>query len=259
MVGVKRAGASRAGADEVARRERAIALALGALALLLLAPSATGAEPLVDRAPAVGSAHAGTRPPGTPALPDLAAKARVRAAPELRPGNALANAAVPTRRQLAAFHRRSRTTYTRRVTGGFTGTTDEILQWAAWKWGINEDVLRAVAIRESQWNQALIGDRGASFGLMQVKTQLAPRHGGWPATFPLARDSTAFNVDYYGRAFRSCYDGYDTWLGRRYHAGDLWGCVGLWFSGRWHDRLATRYIASVRRVLAERSWTSLAR
>jgi soluble lytic murein transglycosylase-like protein len=35
------------------------------------------------------------------------------------------------------------------VTGNFRGTTDEIIRWAAWKWGIDEDLLRAVAARES--------------------------------------------------------------------------------------------------------------
>jgi hypothetical protein len=40
-----------------------------------------------------------------------------------------------------------------RVTGHFTGTTDEIIQWAACKWGISDNVLRAVAVRESSWYQ----------------------------------------------------------------------------------------------------------
>lgn len=41
----------------------------------------------------------------------------------------------------------------RRVTGHFTGRTDEIMQWAACKWGISDNVLRAVAVRESTWYQ----------------------------------------------------------------------------------------------------------
>lgn len=40
-----------------------------------------------------------------------------------------------------------------RVTGHYTGTTDEIFQWAACKWGIADNVLRAVAVRESTWYQ----------------------------------------------------------------------------------------------------------
>ena len=42
-----------------------------------------------------------------------------------------------------------------RVTGNFTGTTDEILQWAACKWGIDEDLVRAQVAIESWWDQRL--------------------------------------------------------------------------------------------------------
>jgi hypothetical protein len=38
-----------------------------------------------------------------------------------------------------------------RVDGQYTGTTDEIFQWAACKWGIADNVLRAIAVRESTW------------------------------------------------------------------------------------------------------------
>jgi hypothetical protein len=40
-----------------------------------------------------------------------------------------------------------------RVDGQFTGTTDEIFQWAACKWGLSDNMLRAVAVRESTWYQ----------------------------------------------------------------------------------------------------------
>jgi hypothetical protein len=40
-----------------------------------------------------------------------------------------------------------------RVDGAFTGTTDEIFQWAACKWGLADNVLRAIAVRESTWYQ----------------------------------------------------------------------------------------------------------
>jgi hypothetical protein len=40
-----------------------------------------------------------------------------------------------------------------RVDGQFTGTTDEIFQWAGCKWGLSDDLLRAVAVRESTWYQ----------------------------------------------------------------------------------------------------------
>ena len=47
-----------------------------------------------------------------------------------------------------------------RVTGAFTGTTDEIIQWAACKWGIDEDVVRAQAAKETYWTQDHLGDFG---------------------------------------------------------------------------------------------------
>jgi hypothetical protein len=40
-----------------------------------------------------------------------------------------------------------------RVDGHFTGTTDEIFQWAACKWGLRDNLLRAIAVRESTWYQ----------------------------------------------------------------------------------------------------------
>jgi len=40
-----------------------------------------------------------------------------------------------------------------RVDGQFVGTTDEIIQWAACKWGLSDDMLRAIAVRESTWYQ----------------------------------------------------------------------------------------------------------
>jgi hypothetical protein len=42
-----------------------------------------------------------------------------------------------------------------RVDGQFTGTTDEVFQWAACKWGLPDDLLRAIAVRESTWYQYL--------------------------------------------------------------------------------------------------------
>lgn len=42
-----------------------------------------------------------------------------------------------------------------RVSGRFTGTTDEIFQWAACKWGLSDNLLRGMAVRESTWFQVL--------------------------------------------------------------------------------------------------------
>jgi autotransporter family porin len=194
-----------------------------------------------------------TQPPGFTPLSDAQAAARVRTAPEIRPANEVTNHRSPSAVDLAAFHATSLQPYSSLVTGGFTGTTDDIIQWAARKWGIDEDVMRAVAVQESDWRQSMVGDGGVSFGVFQVKSQLAGSDG-WEGTFPLSRDDTAFNADYYGRAIRSCYDGRETWLGGGYAAGDFWDCIGWWFSGDWQDSGGRSYVASVKRWLAERTW-----
>jgi hypothetical protein len=134
------------------------------------------------------------------------------------------------------------------VTGAFSGTTDEILQWAAHKWGLDEDLLRAQAVQESHWRQDAVGDHGRSFGLMQLKDEKQP------GTFPLSRMSTAFNVDYASMLLRHCYDGFATWLGDGYRAGDMHGCLGYYFSGEWASEEGDAYAERVERQLAARSW-----
>ena len=194
-----------------------------------------------------------TRPVGSKPLSDEEAAERVeRSRFEPKPGNRQENRRVLTRRQLRYFHRHSDMTYKRRVTGRFRGTTDEIIQWAAHKHGIAEDLFRAVAVKESWWRMETVGDNGDSFGLMQIRRpyHCCPR---------FAKRSTAFNADYYGAIIRSYFDGREQWLntverGRDYRAGDIWGAVGAWFSGRWHTPPAETYIADVRRIKRERTW-----
>ena len=144
----------------------------------------------------------------------------------------------------------------RKVTGRFTGTTDEIIQWAAWKWGLPEDVVRAAAVTESWWRMDTVGDNGMSFGLLQIKN-VAKWHGG---TYPLSKTSTAFNADYYAGMVRHYFEGCATWMknysynGTKYAAGDLWGSVGAWYSGDWHSNAANGYIAKVKKHQADRTW-----
>ena len=45
-----------------------------------------------------------------------------------------------------------------RISGRFTGTTDEIFQWAAVKWGLPDNLIRAIAYMESDWYQRNQGD-----------------------------------------------------------------------------------------------------
>src|SRR5262245_26073407 len=48
--------------------------------------------------------------------------------------------------------------YRPRISGDFRGTTDEIIQWAACKWGLEPDLLRAQAYAESSWRMDSEGD-----------------------------------------------------------------------------------------------------
>ncbi len=209
------------------------------LAVLLALPSTAGATLVYGG-------------PNAKPLSDRAAARRVhRSAFEPRADNAAANHRMPSRAQLADFRRRSDMPNKARVTGHFTGTTDEILQWAAYKWRLNPDLLRAVATVESWWHMSTVGDDGDSFGLMQIRR---PYH----CCEPLTAQDTAFNVDYYGGILRAYYGGKQPWLnrvehGQPYRAGDLWGSVGVWASGRWHlDE--QEYVAKVKQRLAEKTW-----
>ena len=231
------------------------------------------------------------RAPGSPPLTDAQAAERVRSAPEKRPGNAAANRYYPSQAELAAFHgARYRSgpnagslgddviPQQRHVTGRFRGTTDEILQWAAHKWGIPEDILRAVAVQESGWTQAARGDRERvrsalryprqarisgdevyeSMGLMQIKWR--PDGSLHPGTEPLRWKSTAFNADFYGAVVRFYYDGTArSWFSSRspYRRGQEWESVGAWFQPTpWRNALQLGYIVSVKARLADRAWTS---
>lgn len=182
---------------------------------------------------------------------DAAAKV-VRSPWEPRPENARWNTRTPGAGFLARFHRTSDMPYQRFVTGDFTGTTDEILQWGARKWGFSPRLFRAVATVETWWHQDFIGDNGTSYGLMQVRV---PFH----CCLPYIRTSTAFNVDYYGAILRAYYDGEQRFLqqvehGRDYRAGDLWGSVGTWASGRWYLGTSQSYAQQVRQRVADRVW-----
>lgn len=213
-------------------------------------------EIIIDRARTV--------PRNAPIRTDAQAAALVRRRDwEPRPENAAANQTVPSGE--VPWSTASAQTYWRRwiakrtrVTGSFTGTTDEIFQWTAHKWGIDEDLVRAMALKESYWRQAFVGDRGASFGVMQIRnvsSNGSAAFGGYPWT----QRSTALNVDFYGAWIRACLEGdfYDggRWLyGGKRVTGDLWGCVGAWYSGAWYDAGSVRYVAAVKVILAARQW-----
>ena len=203
-----------------------------------------------------------TRPHATRPLSDARAARLVRRSSfEPRPANRVATHRRPTAAQLRAFRAQSEMPYARFVTGRFSGTTDEVIQWAARKWGFRPDLLRAIATVESWWRMSAVGDDGDSFGLFQVRR---PFHCQEPVCEQF-RDDAALNADYYGGILRSYYDGRQSWLntvsgenGKRYRRGDLWGSVGAWFSGRWWNVPARGYIREVKRRLKSRTWRSRA-
>jgi autotransporter family porin len=203
---------------------------------------------------------------------DATCASRVRESGEVRPANAAYN-------QMRG-HPTSATAdpnYPRygRVTGDFTGTTDEILQWVSCKWGIDEDVVRAQAAKETYWFQKNVGDfttdtvncvpghpLGAdgeagqcpeSIGIMQV------RYPFFKTTITDAISSTAYNLDLAYAVWRTCFEGEERWLndvdrGRTYAAGDMWGCVGRWFAGRWYTQPALDYMSAVQDYVDQRIW-----
>jgi hypothetical protein len=224
---------------------------LGAVLVLATAIAAAPAA----RADDTGPVHAtvGQRP-----LTDAAAAAEVhRSSWEPRPGNAVATHRVPTAAQLRAFRRQSDQPYSHWVTGRFRGTTDEVIQWAAAKWRLSPNLVRAVAAIETWWKMGHVGDGGDSFGLFQVRR---PYHCRGALVCGLFRHDAALNADYYASIIRSYYDGKQTWLntvsdnGAPYAAGDLWGSIGAWFSGRWHVAGGEAYVARVQDYLKRRIW-----
>jgi hypothetical protein len=209
-----------------------------------------------------------TLPPGSdlPSAADCAAGVR-RSTWEPRPQNAAANQTRGTPGvQIDGADRSFNKKYAARIDGDFVGTTDEILQWGACKWGFSEDLTRARAVQESHWKQSQLGDETdsvdacssigkaapcwQSYGILQVKGTVHEQ------TFPQAEQSTAYNVDYALAWLRACYEGaFAHWMGADYRRGDEWGCVGAWYSGRWYDSGAKRYIEGVKQHLQQREWT----
>lgn len=245
----------------------AVAVVVIAAITVVITPATAGSGLAASRFTTLG--------PGAPLPTDSTCASRVRPAPEVRPENALANATVPSPGSFTlapmdaqvGYDNRTRALEAR-ITGDFRGTTDELIQWAACKWGLDEDKVRAIAVNESWWYQSQLGDETTnpalcppgysppcprSFGILQVGV-----NGDPIGNFPLAKTSTAFNLDVALFNQRVCYEGYMWWLRNigysSYAAGDEWGCIGEWYSGGWHDAGAENYITRIKGFLAARDW-----
>jgi hypothetical protein len=189
-------------------------------------------------------------------LSNSAAARRVPKFGEDRSDNDADNQRVPTSGQLANFRAHDSsmpTQYLDRVDGDYRGTTNQIITWAAYKWGLDPQLLRAVAAVESWWHMSTVGDGGYAYGLFQVDVR-------YHANKTLAANDSAFNADYYGAIIRSYYDGTQTWLntvsgnGARYRPHDLWDSVGYWAAGRWDTSSGANYVSQVQSDLAQQVW-----
>ncbi len=187
---------------------------------------------------------------------------------EVRPENEVANRSTPQGLSLPPWpdfwDPSANRLFVPRIDGAYTGTTDEIIAWGACKWGIDVDLVRAMAMSESSWRQGFVGDQDndplvcvgdytvpcpTSFGLLQLK------HTTRPGSWPNSQWHTAFNVDYSLAVLRGCFEGWVTYLGNGYGPGDIWGCVGWHYSGDWKDDAALAYIRSVEGHLENKPWT----
>ena len=273
---VERVRTSRAAArfrgDGAARPRRRLALT-AALAAVLVATAAACAPPGPPPPPPTGGSQTfPTLPPGSALPSDQECRSRVRAAAENRATTATANHTVGH-----ATAADPGNAFTGRVTGNMTGTTDEIIQWIACKWGIAEDFVRAQVAKESWWHQDTLGDFTTDASACAPKHPIGVdgRQGQCPESVGLMQDrtqymrpwiddalaSSAYNMDIAYAIWRNCFEGNETWLntverGRQYGAGDAWGCVGRWFSGRWYTQPANDYIAGVQDYLNRRIWTT---
>jgi hypothetical protein len=262
--------------------------------LLLLLPLvvALGAALLVLRlsgSPAPAPPQLGWTGPGAAPLSDSKAAAEVTRHPETVSQNRPYNDYVPTDAQLRTFHAavlrdgepaEAAIPELRYVTGrpGLRSpSTDDLIQWAAHKWGIPEDWMRADMAVETQWRQSSLGDPASvapawlalypsqarlpgtdevyqSMGIAQVKWK--PDGSVDPGSEPLRHESTAFALDYYAATVRYFYDGHCGWCGPGYTAGQTWNSIGAWYQPRpWGNAGQQGYIGRVREALTKRVWT----
>jgi hypothetical protein len=155
-------------------------------------------------------------------------------------------------------------------------STDDLIQWAAHKWHIPEDWIRADMAVESWWEQTDLGDRATvpgkwytlyppqarvsgtsevyqSMGISQVKW--IPDGSDETGTEPLRWKSTAFALDYYAAKVRYFYDGDCSWCGSSYSAGQTWNSIGGWYQPYpWGNSAHEAYISQVKSDLARRVW-----
>jgi hypothetical protein len=298
------------------RRRRALsasfAAALAAAAAVALGVFASGSSGMVAGRPehhpqlvwvACNRNAANGGPSTFTPLSDAAAAALVTPERETRPYNAkrytlngqvhaATNDYVPTTAQLAAFLH-SKTSLGQTVTqlnpylrfvdgrdGMRRPSTDDLIQWAAHKWGIPENWLRAQYVEESYWNSFMLGDdtpvTGAYYpsypsqaraaGRLNVYQSMGIAQVRWnpdgsvdPGNEPLRWESTAFNIDFQAAMVRFYYDNprgsRTAWGDSSYKPCEQWASIGGWNSPYpWNNAEQQHYIDEVRQWLHDRQW-----
>ena len=201
---------------------------------------------------------------GTYPRPDAYCAARVQQYPERVAANATANTTIPP--MGTDFHWGPWVNQTpemaynfSKVDGNFSGTTDEILEWAACKWGMDQNIAKAEAMAESSWYQSTVGDNGDSYGILQVRAapdgSSASANDGWGG-YPWTQKSTALDADAQMAYLRAVYDG-QSYMGNGGNGspalkGDIWNAVSTWQSGS--DTGPDSYTQEIQGYLASQAW-----
>lgn len=201
---------------------------------------------------------------GTYPRPDAYCAARVRQYPERVAANAMANTTIPP--MGTDFHWGPWVNQTpemaynfSKVDGNFSGSTDEILEWAACKWGMDQNIAKAEAMAESSWYQSTVGDNGDSYGILQVRAapdgSSASANNGWGG-YPWTQKSTALDADAQMAYLRAVYDG-QSYMGNGGNGspalkGDIWNAVSTWQSGS--DTGPDSYTQEIQGDLASQAW-----
>jgi hypothetical protein len=247
------------------------------------------------------STYFGTLSSGASLPGDANCASRIPWEREMVPANSGTNSTMPTQGQLDAYRANGFAADVfnggwayGRVDGQYTGTTDMIFRWAACKWGIDENVVRAQAtIEHWSWVQPQSGgDKRWSYsecvngGFTSLWNYQCPSccYQTWSIfqtkayydwqTWPMLVNSTAFAADFHYASMRACMDGdlagyfagRPNYNGHNYSADiaggsiytALWGCIGYHYSGNWYDGNsnygAIWYIGRAQAALSQKSW-----
>lgn len=254
-------------------------------------------QPIIDPRPRDSFGWVVYTPVGFVPFPDASAAALVQLMTENRqednanPNSVVgdANHYIPSTAELNTFLTTERNRngelpaefnpYYAYVTGNFAGNTDEIIQWAAIKWGIPPDWTRAQCISESYWKQTQLGDPTAvasatpypfysridsthvnqSLGILQIRWNHPDTNSAGIGSEPLRWKSTAFNADFVLATERFYFDNpqgkRSGWGDTTYVPGQNWLSLAGWFEPYpWNNSGQQSYRNGVQNNLANRVW-----